>query len=225
MEVLGGRQSMGITMNVVRWEYLRVGDGRLAESLDPQRSAARLESAHLAHDEQRVDRDRVLGLLREHGAALANRTTAPGHLTGSALVVDASTRRILLLFHTKLRRWLQPGGHSDGDHELANVALREATEETGIEGLQVLVPAIDVDIHTVDHGDDLGSHLHLDLRFLVVAPPGAEVRANHESLDQQWVDRADLEGVVDESGIIRLADAGLGALSQHPPASNTTPSH
>lgn len=183
-----------------------------------------MEQAELSHARQRADRDRVSALLDEHGAALADRTTSPGHLTGSALVVDPSTERILLLLHTKLRRWLQPGGHADGDHELANVALREATEETGIKGLEVLVPAIDVDIHTVDHGDDLGSHLHLDVRFLVVAPPGAEVQANHESLDQQWVDRADLEGVADEEGIIRLADAGLDALSRRPPALHRTPS-
>ena len=68
--------------------------------------------------------------MAQHGAALADRTTSPGHLTGSALVVDATGTRIVVLLHTKLRRWLQPGGHADGDLDLAAVALREATEET-----------------------------------------------------------------------------------------------
>lgn len=203
-----------------RWEYLRAGDARLAASGDPRRCAARLRQAWLPGAGQQRDRDRLLDLVRQHGASIADRATTPGHLTGSALVVDPSNEQILLLLHTKLRRWLQPGGHADGDHELAGVALREATEETGIDDLAVLVPAIDIDIHEVDHGDHLGRHLHLDLRFLVVTRPAAPVRANHESLDQRWLSRTGLEGIVDEPGIIRLAEAGLDALSRHPPASS-----
>jgi 8-oxo-dGTP pyrophosphatase MutT (NUDIX family) len=137
----------------------------------------------------------------------------PGHLTGSALVVDPSTGRILMLLHAKLRRWLQPGGHADGDHELAGVALREATEETGIPGLQVMVPAVDLDIHAVDHGDALGEHLHLDLRFVVVAPAGAVERGNHESLGLRWVTPEELGELADEPGVVRLGSAGLAALA------------
>ena len=63
-----------------------------------------------------------------------HRSCLEGHLTGSAAVVDPSTRQVLLLFHAKVQRWLQPGGHADGDGNLARVALREAEEETGIDG-------------------------------------------------------------------------------------------
>ena len=146
------------------------GDPRLAASRDPDRARIRLLEAELPAG-QDAERRRVLELLERNGAALADRTTAPGHLTGSALVVDDAGERILVLLHAKLRRWLQPGGHADGDTELAGVALREATEETGIEGLRVLVPAVDLDLHPVDHRDVLGEHVHLDLRFVVVAPP------------------------------------------------------
>ena len=81
--------------------------------------------------------DRILGLIEgvsdsSSGPDVLDRRCRPGHLTGSALVVDPSDRRILVLFHTKLQRWLQPGGHADGDADLARVALREAAEETGI---------------------------------------------------------------------------------------------
>lgn len=191
---------------------LAAGDPALAPTRDPGRSRARLAEAVLGDADREAERRRVLGLLDEHGAALADRTTAPGHLTGSALVVDPSTGRVLVLLHAKLRRWLQPGGHADGDHELAGVALREATEETGIEGLQVLVPAVDLDVHAVDHGDALGEHLHLDLRFVVVAPPGSVEQGNHESLALRWVTPDELEGLADEPGLVRLCRSGIAAL-------------
>jgi 8-oxo-dGTP pyrophosphatase MutT (NUDIX family) len=95
------------------------------------------------------------------------------------------------MLHRKLGRWFQPGGHADGDANLANVAFREACEETGIEGLAVMVPAIDVDVHEVHLPD--GVHLHLDVRHLVLAPPDARAPGNHESLELAWVDVDGLE--------------------------------
>ena len=194
----------------MRWELLDADDERLTRTRDPRRAAARLSAAALP-PEQEHDRGRVLAWLDEHGAALADRTTSPGHLTGSALVVDATGTRVVVLLHTKLRRWLQPGGHADGDLELAAVALREASEETGIAGLRVLVPAVDLDLHAVDHGDALGTHLHLDLRFVVLAPPDARIEGNHESLELRWVTLPELEELADEEGLVRLARAGLAA--------------
>ena len=194
------------------FHLLSAGDAELAPSGDPARSRRRLDGARWDDHGRDLERERVLALLDAHGSSLADRTTAPGHLTGSALVVDAEHERVLLLLHTTLGRWLQPGGHADGDHELAGVALKEATEESGIEGLRVLVPAVDLDVHAVDHGDALGEHLHLDLRFVVVAPPGAVERPNHESLDHRWVTWDELPDAVDEPGILRLADAGRAAL-------------
>ena len=132
----------------------------------------------------------------------------PGHLTGSAFVVDPVFGRALLMFHTKLQKWLQPGGHADGDTNLANVALREATEETGIEGLFVVVPAIDVDIHRVDPPNE-DAHLHLDVRFLVIAPPSAKPVGNHESQDLRWVDEADFADYSNEPGTLRMAQRGF----------------
>lgn len=196
------------------YELLGADDPRLAVTRDPAVSRRRLLDARLEGD-RAAERDRVLDLLDLHGVSLADRTTAPGHLTGSALVVDAAGERVVVLLHTKLRRWLQPGGHADGDHELAGVALKEATEETGIEGLRVLVPAVDLDVHEVDHGDDLGLHLHLDLRFVVVAPEDARIRGNHESLDLRWVDLDELVELADEEGLVRLARAGLAAYREY----------
>jgi 8-oxo-dGTP pyrophosphatase MutT (NUDIX family) len=185
------------------------GAPELLPTRDPARSRDRLLAAALHGPERLRTRRQVLDLLDRHGASLADRTTSPGHLTASAVVVEATLERVAVLLHAKLRRWLQPGGHADGDHELAGVALREATEETGLEGLRVVVPAVDLDVHRVDHGDGLGAHLHLDLRFVVLAPVGAELDPNHESLDLRWVTADELGALSDEDGLVQLVRTGL----------------
>ena len=157
------------------------------------------------------NRDRILNLLASHPDALS-RTCRPGHLTGSALVMDPSDNRILVLFHTKLQRWLQPGGHADGDGDLARVALREAIEETGIDGLRVVEPAIDLDVHIVDPPAE-DHHEHHDVRFLVVAPPGVVPVGNHESEALRWVNAADLLSLGADRGLIRLAERALARLN------------
>ena len=131
-----------------------------------------------------------------------------GHLTGSALVVEPASERILLLHHRKLQKWLQPGGHADGDGNLAAVALREATEETGIEGLRVVVPAIHLDIHRVEPRNE-EPHLHYDVRYLVLAPDGAKATGNIESTALRWVTLAELDALSDEPGLRLLARRGL----------------
>ena len=136
---------------------------------------------------------------------------SPGHLTGSALVIDPADRKILLMFHTKLKRWLQPGGHADGDGDLARVALREASEETGIEGLRVCEPPVDLDIHVVDPPAE-EAHEHHDVRFLVVAPPGAVPVGNHESQGLRWVTYGELESLGADVGLLRLAGRALAHL-------------
>lgn len=153
----------------------------------------------------------VVAFLDEHPDAL-HRSCGPGHLTGSALVVDADGERTLVLLHRKLRRWLQPGGHADGDANLAAVALREATEETGVAGLRVDPDPVDIDIHRVEPPGE-PPHLHLDVRFLVVAPAGARVDGNHESLELRWVEPDQLVDLGADPGLVRLAERGFARLA------------
>jgi 8-oxo-dGTP pyrophosphatase MutT (NUDIX family) len=153
------------------------------------------------------ERDEFLRFTDEHGDALL-RTCVVGHLTGSALVVDPTSERMLLLHHRKLQKWLQPGGHADGDGNLAAVALREATEETGIEGLRVVVPAIHLDVHRVEPPKE-APHFHYDVRFLVLAPEGAQAIGNFESTALRWVTLDELDVLTDEPNLQLLARRGL----------------
>lgn len=194
----------------MRSRLLSAGDPFLDRSED--RSAAWLQVAGLRAPDVRVARDEVLEALRVHDTPLV-RTGRPGHLTGSAFVVDPDTGKVLVMFHRKLQRWLQPGGHADGDANLAAVALREATEETGIDGLTVVVPAVDVDVHLVAPPTE-DPHLHYDVRFLVLAPPGARATANDESEGLRWVHPDELPGLGADDGLLRLAAAARRRLGE-----------
>jgi 8-oxo-dGTP pyrophosphatase MutT (NUDIX family) len=184
------------------------GPDDLAAALAAVAGAAPGDPSHEA------SRWQILDFAAAHPDAL-HRSCEEGHLTGSAAVVDPASRQVLLLLHTKVQRWLQPGGHADGDGNLARVALREAQEETGIAGLRVLVPAIDLDVHVFHHAAGTEpDHLHLDVRHLVVAPPGSEPDGNEESTALRWVDEEDLAALAVDAGTVRLVRSALDALDR-----------
>jgi len=94
-----------------------------------------------------------------------------GHITGSALIVD-NQGRCLLHFHKKLNRWLQVGGHAEYETNVAEIAMREAKEETGLQDLKHFPNAdnpfpIDFDVHTIPATDTRPEHLHLDFRYML----------------------------------------------------------
>jgi len=129
--------------------------------------------------------------LNSHPATF-ERTHSPGHFTGSAWLVSADGARVLLMHHRKLDRWLQPGGHADGDADLARVALREAQEETGVVDLRVEGDIFDIDRHRIPARGDEAEHWHYDVRY--VARAGAEDRfvINEESRALAWRSVADV---------------------------------
>ncbi|GAA4134148.1 NUDIX hydrolase [Actinomadura keratinilytica] len=114
------------------------------------------------------------------------RECAAGHLTASTIVLDADASRVLLTLHRKIGGWLQLGGHCEpGDATLADAALREATEESGIAGLRLTRPwPVQLDRHAV-RCHPQGSW-HLDVQYAAVAPPGARHRISEESADLRW---------------------------------------
>lgn len=132
-----------------------------------------------------------------------HRETLPGHVTGSAFVVDPTVRRVLLHHHLKLDRWLQFGGHDEGERSPVETAVRELAEESGLGSFEFFgEPAIfDLDVHEIPARGAMPAHDHLDVRFLFVASPDQELQpADGESRTLAWL--------VLEEAAIRMNEEG-----------------
>ena len=129
----------------------------------------------------------VRDFLRAHPADAHLRSQLEGHLTGSGFVLDATRTQVLLLHHGRLHRWLQPGGHGEGETDPRQIAQREIEEETGLADLAPLGAGLfDVDVHGIPARPGEPAHLHLDLRFAFVAAASAEPRLSPESRELRW---------------------------------------
>ena len=133
------------------------------------------------------------------------------HFTASALVVSNDFKRVVLLHHKKLEKWLQPGGHADGDSDLAAVALKEANEETGLKGLELVsvdgeALILDLDIHEIPARKTDPSHFHYDVRFLIKAGSDETLVQNHESNQLKWLNTDEARKLTSERSILRMLD-------------------
>ncbi|GAA4207969.1 NUDIX hydrolase [Actinocatenispora rupis] len=158
-------------------------------------------------------RDRTLALLSA-GPDAMYRAHPAGHVTASALVLDHAYERVLLCLHGRIRRWMQLGGHCEpADTSLAAAALREATEESGIAGLRLVPEPIDVDIHEVTCGGR--PSYHHDVRYVVVAPPGARELVSDESAALGWFRPGELPSPLADA-TERLIAPALAMAARHP---------
>lgn len=163
--------------------------------------------------------DRMRALIEAHPDCF-ERTCRPGHITGSAWIVSADRRRCLLAHHRKLDCWLQLGGHADGQAEVEQVALREAREESGMQGFDLvwfdgaLLP-LDVDVHQIparwdDNGRQIEDvHEHHDVRFLLIAHAGQEIRVSEESHDLAWFPLDEVPLRTNEESVLRMLRKAL----------------
>lgn len=149
--------------------------------------------------------DRFLSLLSD--APCFERTHLPGHITGSAWIVDATRTQVLLVHHAKLNKWVQPGGHADGDENILRVALKEAEEETGLTKFNIIGNTLfDVDIHQIPERKEFPAHLHYDVRFLLEADPGDLIQVSEESHDVKWIHLDELEHYNQERSVLRMKE-------------------
>ncbi|MFJ8594406.1 NUDIX hydrolase [Streptomyces sp. NPDC093598] len=161
------------------------------------------------YEDQAELRQAYLDHLAEHPDGLWKACQA-GHITASALVIDPEGGRVLLTLHKKLQMWLQMGGHCEpGDASLADAALREAAEESGVSGLSLLPGGpVRLDRHPIPPP----CHCHFDVQYAVVAPPDARHEISDESLDVRWFGYDEVADVADES-VTRLLEATRARLS------------
>lgn len=118
---------------------------------------------------------------------LAGQSPQRGHVTGSAWVVNASRSQVLVVHHAKLGRWVQPGGHCDGEADVLSVAQREVREETSLEATPLTPEIFDVDVHLIPEYWNTPEHLHFDIRFLLQADDRLAPVASAESRAVRWV--------------------------------------
>ena len=136
-----------------------------------------------------------------------------GHVTGSALVVNRRRDAALMTHHAKLGRWLQLGGHSDGDSDVLAVACREAEEESGLAVVSLSSAPLDIDIHAIPARGTEPQHFHYDVRFVLQVRGSEEFVATAESLSLAWVPLDQMTTYTDEESVLRLVrkfEQGLG---------------
>jgi 8-oxo-dGTP pyrophosphatase MutT (NUDIX family) len=133
------------------------------------------------------------------------RSHLAGHITGSAWIVDPTGKKTLLTHHKKLGKWLQLGGHADGNSDVLGVALREATEESGLTRIEPVSREIfDVDIHPIPARKNEPEHFHYDIRFVCRADDSKPLVRNAESKELAWVPLDLIENYSKEESLLRM---------------------
>lgn len=173
---------------------------------DRQPLLALLERYRAQHPGEEEMVARIRSLVEGHTDCF-ERTCLPGHITASSWILSPDRQSVLLTHHRKLDRWLQLGGHADGDSDVLQVALREAREESGMEHFAVHDRSLplDVDVHVIPARGVEPEHEHHDLRFLLFAQPGQSLQISAESKDLAWVPRDRLLGLEPDESVLRMA--------------------
>ena len=152
---------------------------------------------------------RFLAFVEGHEHCLL-RSCGPGHITASAWVVNSEWSCSLLTHHKKLGKWLQLGGHVDGESEVERACLREAQEESGMLDFAFVpwagdaITPLDLDVHLIPARGGEAGHLHWDVRFLLQAAPGQALVVSAESNKLAWVPDDRLSEYTSEESVLRM---------------------
>ena len=167
-----------------------------------------LDSYQLTGEADRLQWERVRRFVEQNPRCF-ERELAIGHLTGSAWIVSPGRDHVLLTHHRQVDRWLQLGGHADGDPDILAVACREAAEESGLTRIRPLSTEIfDLDVHPIPARPSTPEHYHYDVRFIFEADPAEPLVISPESKDLARAPLVPLEALTKwavEEGILRMA--------------------
>ena len=156
------------------------------------------------HPDETETVGRFIDFVRSEGDCF-ERSLAGGHVTGSAWIVNADGSQVLLTHHRKLDRWLQLGGHADGDPDVFAVAMKEAREESGLSDFEAVMAGIfDLDIHPIPARKSDPEHLHYDVRYLFRATGATDYVVSDESHDLRWVPLDEVTTLTTEDSMTRM---------------------
>jgi hypothetical protein len=160
----------------------------------------KLERYNPTGEEEVASRAKTLEFIDSH-ADCFERSLSIGHFTGSCWLVNRDGTKFLLTLHKKIGRWLQLGGHADGDPDLARVSLKEAREESGLQNIGLLSDEIfDVGVHLISEYEGIPAHYHYDVRFLLKTTDNDEdIQISAESNDLKWFE--ELSALPPNSGV------------------------
>lgn len=182
------------------WNECRMSDPSLLTVLESYQPWDDTEVAHHAA---------FLHLLRTHPDPFNRHSYQPGHITGSTWILAEDTAQVALIYHRRLNRWLQPGGHAEpGETDGISTALREAREELGLELDPNQATLFDRDVHQIPATATQLTHLHFDIRYLCRIEQQALV-SDSDALTARWFTVADLEAIRMDENMRRMLKKGL----------------
>jgi 8-oxo-dGTP pyrophosphatase MutT (NUDIX family) len=154
---------------------------------------------------------RIVAFVQRHPDCF-ERSLPIGHVTASAWIVDLDRTHALLTHHAKLDKWLQMGGHCDGDPDVLRVALREVEEESGLSNPGILLGGaiFDVDAHEIPARGETPAHIHHDIRFLFEADRRLPLRISDESHDLRWVAFEEVPSLNTDESVLRMVSKTIG---------------
>lgn len=173
------------------------------------------------HPDEIATIDRIRKLLTDYERCFF-RDCYPGHITSSAWIVSRESGAVLLTHHRKLDRWLQLGGHADGETDVLASALREAEEESGLRDFLAIprtgaCEILDLDVHDIPARAPEPLHQHYDIRFLFEVSEAQVIRhQENESKQVCWFSGNGIEARFDEESLLRMARKATAWLSRSP---------
>lgn len=172
--------------------------------MNRQKLITLLDEYHPVAPEEIQFKNQMLDFIQKYENCF-ERSLEIGHITASSWLLNKDRSKALLMHHAKLNKWFQLGGHCDGNPDTLAVALKEAQEESGIEGIApVSTKIFDIDIHLIPANPKEKEHYHYDVRFLLAVTSDEQLIQNRESKELRWIGKNLLELPTESRSVVRM---------------------